>query len=96
MIERRYHLLEQVWQKAGQIPGMDPENYRRDEQGSIIRKEEFNNESSIYGWCLNYLKPFWEGGNTELSNVTPLSCRNKLISLAIRLDYNENRMEYWD
>ncbi len=89
-------LLDQVWQKAGLIPGMDPEKVRRDEQGSIIRKSEFNNESSIYGWCLHHLRPFWEGGNNDLGNVTPLSCTNKIFSLALSFDSWRNDSEMWD
>lgn len=89
MFENKTFLLEHVWQKAGLIPGMDPENFRSDDQGALICKAEFNNESSIYGWCLNHLKPFWEGGSNEISNITPLSCTNKIIFLAGRLNcYN--------
>lgn len=96
MLDFTFKFLDQVWEKAGQIPGMDPTLFRCDEQGSVIRKSEFNNESSIYGWCFNHLKPLWEGGNNDLGNVTPLNCTNKLFSLAGTISQWNRDSEIWD
>ena len=96
MFELKTHLVEQVWQKAGQIEGMDPANFRTDDQGSVISKAEFNNEYSIYGWCLNHLKPFWEGGSNDIGNVTPLNCTNKIMSLATYINKVSSGAILWD
>ena len=96
MLNINFGLLEQVWEKAGSIPGMDPALFRQDEQGGVIRKSEFNNESSIYGWCFHHLKPVWEGGGSELCNVTPLNCTNKIMTLAGCLDRWQQESEIWD
>jgi len=96
MLDLTFRILDDVWEKAGLIPGMDPSLFRRDEQGSVIRKSEFNNESSIYGWCFNHLTPLWEGGNSELVNVTPLSCTNKLLSLEGIISQWHHASEMWD
>jgi hypothetical protein len=96
MINFKLGLLEQVWEKAALIPGMDPSLVRRDEQGALIRKSEFNNESSIYGWCFHHLKPVWEGGSNDLGNVTPLNCTNKIITLVGCLNQWHKESDVWD
>jgi hypothetical protein len=92
----KVNLLEQVWQKAKNAPGLDPELFRLDEEGSMIRKSEFNNESSIYGWCFFHLQPVWEGGNNDIWNIKPLSVINKILFIAG--DFNRVPVEnqYWD
>jgi hypothetical protein len=94
MIDFKLGLLEQVWEKACSIPGLDPCLFRRDEQGALIRKSDYNNESSIYGWCFYHLKPLWEGGSSDVGNVTPLNCTNKIMTLAGSL--NVWQQESWD
>ncbi len=96
MINFKLPLLDLVWEKACSIPGMDPGLVRLDEQGTVIRKSEYNNESSIYGWCFHHLKPLWEGGDSEVGNVTPLNCTNKIITLAGFLDRWQRDSEMWD
>ncbi|MEO5675350.1 MAG: hypothetical protein ABIQ74_11955 [Chitinophagales bacterium] len=95
MIDFKTHLLEQVWEKACSIPEMDPELFRRDEQGALICKSEYNNETSIYGWCFHHLKPLWEGGNSDLGNVTPLNCTNKILTLAVYLSKWQQSTRIW-
>ncbi|MBA3647548.1 MAG: hypothetical protein H0W62_03190 [Chitinophagales bacterium] len=76
------NLQDLVWEKAARIPGMDPGLFRADEEGSMIRKTDFNSEISIYGWCYFHLKPVWEGGNDDLWNIKPLNYVNKLLNIA--------------
>ncbi|MCS6990807.1 MAG: hypothetical protein NZL95_03000 [Chitinophagales bacterium] len=74
--------IDAVWEKGAPVPGYDPTQYRMDKGGRIIRRNDFNNERSIYGWCVHYIRPLWEGGDQSLSNLTPMSCLNQLLSLA--------------
>jgi len=96
MIDFKLGLLEQVWEKACSIPGMDPTLFRRDYHGAVIRKTEFNNEASIYGWCFHHLTPVWEGGSSDLGNVAPLNCTNKLQTLAGCINGWLQGAETWD
>jgi len=96
MFEFKVSLLDLVWEKALQVPGMDPSLFRRDEQGSVIRKNDFNNQTSIYGWCFNHLTPIWEGGGEEPGNLQPLSCINKIYSLAGAIYPWREDSELWD
>ena len=89
-------LLEEVWEKAVSIPGLDPAHFRRDEQGSLIRKADFNNEGSIYGWCFDHVRPLWEGGESKAGNVIPLNCTNKMISLAGHINDWRRESDFWD
>ncbi|MCS6991915.1 MAG: hypothetical protein RMK52_00085 [Chitinophagales bacterium] len=75
-------VIDAVWEKGRRVPGYDPTQYRMDGGGRIIRRDEFNNQRSVYGWCLHYVRPLWEGGDQSLSNLTPMSCLNKMLSLA--------------
>lgn len=82
-MQRNEFFVNQVWQKAHCIPGMDPEQFRADEAGGIIKKADYNNKGSLYGWCCDYIQPLWEGGTSELFNVKPLSCLNKMLNIAM-------------
>ncbi len=96
MMDIQVNLRDQVWQKARSVPGMDPELFRADEEGSVIRKTDFNNEASIYGWCFFHLTPVWEGGNDDLWNLKPLSCINKILFIAGSFNRRAEEVEYWD
>lgn len=96
MIDMKINLSEQVWQKANRAPDLDPENFRIDEEGSVIKKADFNNESSIYGWCFFHLQPVWEGGNDDILNLKPLNCINKILFMAGNFNRAHAEAEYWD
>jgi hypothetical protein len=92
----KINLLEQVWQKALNAPGLDPELFRLDEEGSMIKKSDFNNQASIYGWCFFHLQPVWEGGKDDLWNIKPLSVINKILLMAINFNRLNTERKYWD
>lgn len=96
MIDLKMNLSEAVWQKASRAPDLDPEFFRLDEEGSVIRKTDFNNETSIYGWCFYHLQPVWEGGSDDLGNIKPLSVVNKMLFMAGNFSRFTSDLEYWD
>jgi hypothetical protein len=96
MFELKLNLMDQVWEKAHLVPGLDPKLFRRDEQGTVIRKGDFNDESSIYGWCFHHLTPIWEGGVEEAGNLQPLNCTNRMFSLAGTILPWREDSELWD
>ncbi|MEP7128945.1 MAG: hypothetical protein ABI729_08760 [Chitinophagales bacterium] len=96
MMDMKIKLSEQVWQKASSAPDLDPEYFRLDEEGSVIKKTDFNNESSIYGWCFFHLQPVWDGGNDELGNLKPLNVINKILFMAGNFNRVATELEFWD
>lgn len=96
MFELKLSTLDLVWEKAMLVPGLDPKHFRRDEQGSVIRKTDFNNQTSVYGWCFQHLKPLWEGGNEDPGNLKPMNCINKIYSLAGTISPWKEDSELWD
>ena len=92
----KQHLFEQVWEKAKAVPGMDPYLFRKDEWGTIIRKLDFNNESSLYGWCIHYVIPPWEGGANEPVNLLPVNLHNEMNSLNDRILAWKDDSSLWD
>ena len=95
-MQRSMNLLDLVWEKARSIPGMDPGLFRTDEEGRMIRKTDFNNESSIYGWCYYHLQPVWEGGNDDVWNIKPLNYVNKLLTMAVSFNGLNEEVILWD
>ncbi|MBK6483482.1 MAG: hypothetical protein KBF32_01835 [Chitinophagales bacterium] len=96
MVDLKMKLSEEVWQKATLAPDLDPEYFRLDEEGSLIKKTDFNNESSIYGWCFFHLRPIWDGGNDDIRNLKPLNVINKILFMAGSFKPQFAESDYWD
>lgn len=65
-----------VWQKGQIIFGQDPNNYRRDTCGALMKKSEYGNTNSVYGWEIDHIKPSSLGGSDALYNLQPLQWEN--------------------
>lgn len=65
-----------VWQKGQIIFGQDPNNYRRDTCGALMKKSEYGNTNSVYGWEIDHIKPSSLGGSDGLYNLQPLQWEN--------------------
>jgi len=63
--------VDQVWEKARKIPGKDPERYRRDAAGNVIRKGSYAKDSQM-GWEVDHKKPVDKRGTDNLRNLQPL------------------------
>jgi hypothetical protein len=69
-----------VWEKAAPIKGMDPDVYRRDVCGAIIKKDMFGISGNLYslGWEIDHIKPLELGGSDDIQNLQPLQwCNNR-------------------
>ena len=71
-----------VWEKAGIVPGRDPEHYRLDDFGSLIRYADYGTRLSDYGWQFDRTPPAQRqetaghGAGDEVANLRPLHWRN--------------------
>ena len=66
-----------VWCKAAQVPGQDPNVWRKDRCGVWIKFADYGKETA-FGWHIDHDLPVSEGGGDELSNLQPLHWRNNL------------------
>ncbi len=79
MMEINGQLIREVWQKANPITGQDEEVFRLDIQGNWIRKKDFNNADSIYGWTIYAAH---ENDFSNIQSLIPLHTHNNPIPLA--------------
>jgi hypothetical protein len=60
-----------VWSLGQVIPGYDPAVWRRDFEGYLIRRSDYGNTSSEFGWQIDHINPLAFGGPDHGSNVRP-------------------------
>lgn len=63
--------LDQIWEKAEEVPGKNPNLYRKDELGNLIYKPSYGKHSEM-GWEVDHKKPKAKGGTDNLRNLRPL------------------------
>lgn len=61
-----------VWAKGQIVIGYDPNEWRRDTYGNLIRFSDHGNRNSSYGWEIDHIVPVVLGGADDLSNLRPL------------------------
>ncbi|MDP6454880.1 MAG: HNH endonuclease signature motif containing protein [SAR202 cluster bacterium] len=64
----------QVWQKARRVRGRNPNIWRRDSGGNIIRKQSYGTHGE-FGWEIDHKKPISKGGTNGSRNLQPLHWR---------------------
>ena len=63
--------VEEVWEKAKKIPGKNPDDYRRDAAGNVIRRSSYGKDSEM-GWEVDHKRPVDKDGTDNLRNLQPL------------------------
>lgn len=78
-------VIQQVWEKATIVPENDPNVFRKDQCTAWIRRPNYGDRNSAYGWEVDHIKPESEGGSDDLVNLRPLHWKNNAAKQASRL-----------
>ena len=68
--------IQLVWNKGAIVNNNDPNVWRKDECHAWIKRNEYGNRQSEYGWEVDHIKPESVGGGDALSNLRPLQWQN--------------------
>jgi hypothetical protein len=66
-------VIEAVWEKAREIPGRYPADWRQDECGAWLHRHKYNNSDSEYGWKIDKIVA---GGADEVDNLQAFHLSN--------------------
>lgn len=99
------HDIERVWDKAKVQTNVDGNVWRKDFAGAWIKKTEYGNVNSDYGWEIDHAKPSAKHGSNHLNNLQPLQWQNNRTkgddypsfktSISSHLDKNIEQEKSW-
>jgi 5-methylcytosine-specific restriction endonuclease McrA len=63
--------IDQIWEKAKPVREKNPDVWRKDQEGNLIRKASFGTKGE-FGWEIDHKKPLAKGGSDDPRNLQPL------------------------
>lgn len=62
---------KKAWEKAKTVRGKNPDTWRRDSKGNVIRQGSYGTKGE-YGWEVDHKKPKSKGGSDSTRNLQAL------------------------
>jgi len=78
-------IVQAVWEKGCLVQGNNPSIFRKDQCGAWIKREDYGNTISAYGWEIDHIRPIADGGNDATTNLRPLHWKNNRVTSDGRL-----------
>ena len=66
-------IIQAVWEKARGVPGTNTMEWRQDQCGAWLHREQYNNENSEHGWKILSVAA---GGGETIDSFQPFHYRN--------------------
>jgi 5-methylcytosine-specific restriction endonuclease McrA len=72
----RRHQINFVWEKGHVVPGSPSAMWRKDCFGTWMKRSDYGDCSSPFGWEIDHIRPSFLLGPDDLNNMQPLNWRN--------------------